>query len=281
MLYVLTFKTRSLNAGSIPWFVGHETRAGFLDLVKRGDKELAETLHNTPGLYTLRALTLTSGSRVVWRKKTRIPGYGIIRPMDAGILYTEGARGWFQVTIYKPDLLTRLITALSHGIRAPVKIRTMELAIEELNMEAVDTNRIISEAQPVQALDIYFKSPTYFNPPGGADYKIIYPHPPSLITSLQKTLQQTQNNLELQGTEETLFLSGIDIRTPANKPGETPTPQGFLGWTRLRLDNLAQEQQKQLHAALKIAEHTGVGGNRTAGYGEIEVKEPGRETSHH
>ncbi len=277
MLYTLTFKTRSLNAGSIPWFVGHETRAGFLDLVKRGDKELAETLHNTPGLYTLRALTLTKGSRVVWRRKTRIPGYRIIRPMDAGILYTKGALGWFQVTIYKPELLTRLITALSHGIRATIKIRTMELTVEELNMEAVDTKRIITGAQPAKALDIYFKSPTYFNPPGGSDYKIIYPHPPSLITSLRKTLQQTGDNLDVQGAEETLFLSGIDIRTPTNKPGETPTPQGFLGWTRLRLDNLTPEQQRQVHAALKIAEHTGVGGNRTAGYGEIETREPGGE----
>jgi len=273
LLYILRFSLRALNAGGIPWFTGHETRAGFLDLVRTGNKGLARELHDTKGIYSLKALTFKTNSKIVWKSKTRIPGYGVVRPIDAGILYEEGAQGEFQVTLYKPEILTKLVSALSHGIRGTVKIRTAEFKVEELNIEAVDTNQILEDAEPLNSLDLYFVSPTYFNPPGGGNYKIIYPHIPSLLKSLTNTLAQVTNTKpDLEKLADKIFLSGIDIRTPSNKNPETPTPQGFLGWTRLRLDQLDKEQQKLTVAALKIAEYTGVGGNRTGGYGEIKIK---------
>ncbi|MEB3756922.1 MAG: CRISPR system precrRNA processing endoribonuclease RAMP protein Cas6 [Desulfurococcales archaeon] len=272
-MYILRFSLRALNAGGIPWFTGHETRAGFLDLVRKGNEELAGELHDTKGIYSLKALTFKSKSKIVWKSKTRIPGYGIVRPIDAGILYEEGALGEFQVTLYKPEILTKLVTALSHGIRGTIKIHMAEFKVEELNIEAINTDQILEDAKPLNSLDLYFISPTYFNPPGGGNYKIIYPHIPSLLKSLTNTLAHVTNaKPDLEKLTDKIFLSGIDIRTPSNKNPETPTPQGFLGWTRLRLDQLDKEEQKLIVAALMISEYTGVGGNRTGGYGEIKIK---------
>ncbi len=271
MISRITFRLRSIRGGSLPWFTGHETRAAFLSLVAEGDAELSRMLHDSRGLYTLSALSFEEGYKVVATGNHRWPGKGYTRPIDAGIVFKEGARSVFHVNILDDTLAGRLFAAISTAAGHGVLVKNQAFRIEEINFTFITPDSILSGLTGCSILDLYFTSPTYFNPVGGGDYKILYPHLPLLLHNLEKTaarlLGEDWENIATQ-LEAKTYISGIDIRTPSHSGSGDRAPTGFLGWTRLKQKGTPDPR---LEAMLRLAEKVNIGGNRSAGYGEVKL----------
>lgn len=285
-LTTFNFDVTALEGCTLPWFPGHETRGGFLNALRSVDEGLANTLHSgveggvrgRRSVMSLKALRLTSG--VKW---VRVEGGGP-PPIKSGLgarlgfkaLVEPGATGWFSVTILDEGVARDAVMTIPSLMGAEVTVGPCRLKVSSLRIEVIDVARLLGEApEDWVGTDIYFHTPTYLNPlRGDARYKILYPELTALLGNLIATARHVtrEDYPKPEDLASNAYVSGIDIKTPRTRSGNT-APTGFIGWVKIRpKDDAAPKARKLITYLLKLAEKTNIGGNRSAGYGEVTVR---------
>ena len=270
---------------ALPWFAGYECRAAVLSAVKGFDESLAEVLHDGveyPGgrgrrsVIVVRALRFSSGawSVVGGRSPRRLPPWPPIQ--GARVVAQAGATGEMRVLILRDEYAVGFMAALTSRIGKVIDVAGCPLRVASVRISVHDPVKVMEEASgDWDGADIRFITPTYLNPlTGDMEYKILYPDPLHLMASAIATARFVTGK-ELPKPEDIaqhLYISGLDIETVKVEKGEQ-TPTGFTGWAKLRPKKETDKQTRKLtQALLRLAEITGIGGNRSAGYGEVKIK---------
>jgi len=287
-LTTFVFEVVAEGGCSLPWFPGHETRGGFLNAVRCVDEGLAGLLHSgvecgvrgRRAVMSLRALRMVS--KVRW---VRVEDEGR-SPLKSGLgarlgfkaLVEPGAAGWFSVAILDEGVARDAVMVLPSLMGAEVRVGSCRLRATSLRIEVLDLSRLQEDALGGwEGIDVYFQTPTYLNPlRGDAKYKILYPEVTAFLGNLVAIAKHVtgENYPRPEELANHIYVSGIDIKTPRTKAKEgNAVPTGFIGWAKIRPKKDAPPQARKLVAyLLKLAEKTNVGGNRSAGYGEVVVR---------
>ncbi len=287
-LTTFVFEVVAEDGCSLPWFPGHETRGGFLNAVRCVDEGLASLLHSgvecgvrgRRAVVSLKALRMAS--KVRW---VRVEDEGR-SPLKSGLgarlgfkaLVEPGATGWFSVTVLDEGVARDAVMVLPSLMGAEVRIGSCKLRAASLRIEVLDLSRLWEDAPRDWAgIDVYFNTPTYLNPlRGDAKYKILYPEVTALLGNLVATAKHVtgENYPRPEELASHIYVSGVDIKTPRTKVMEgNAAPTGFIGWVKIRPKDESPPQARKLVAyLLKLAEKTNVGGNRSAGYGEVAAR---------
>ncbi len=284
VLTTYVFNLLSAEGCALPWFTGHETRGAFLSLVEESSPQLAKALHEgevtsegrVKAFMSLKAFRPKTNFKVIAPQGSgRIPGLKeFVLPVDRNLLLSPEAEGWFSVTVMKDEVSKDMMLVAANVMGKEVSVKGCKFRVIQSSVEVKDPDTLIaSPKDPGKYLDIYFRSPTYFNPLlGSKTYKVLYPDLHLLMGSLVSTAHYLTGK-SLPKPEElasVVTVSGIDIRTPKAEVKE-PTPTGFVGWVRLRFVGASTEYRRLIHGLLKLGEVVNVGGNRASGYGEISV----------
>ncbi len=278
---VVRFVLRAVSGGGLPWFVGHECRAGFIGLVSRLDSGFGSVLHDgvevggrRRAVFSLKPLVFDSGYEVVF------PGGSCSRFLvDGNVVFEPGARGSMSVVFLVGDSGVRFLQVLLSSVgELRFSVKGYEFVIERVGFELVDPASVVRSGELLDEVDIEFLTPTYFNPmQGDAKYKVLYPDTTLMLASLISTSHQL-TNINYPKPEELakyVYISGLDIKTPHIEKTEHETPTGFVGWAKLRIREEANEEtRKTITGLLKLGEITNIGGNRSGGYGVIKIKKP-------
>lgn len=270
---------------ALPWFAGYETRAALLTAVKEADESLATILHDGvefPGgrgrrsVIAVRALRFSKGawSVVGGRSPRRLPPWPPIQ--GARVVVESGATGEVKVMILRDEHAMPFMAALSSKVGKVIDVAGCPLRVSSVRISVHDPVKILEEASSEWAgADLRFITPTYFNPlSGDMEYKILYPDPlPMMASAIAIARFVTGKDLpKPEDVAQHLYISGLDIETIKVEKGEQ-TPTGFTGWAKLRPKKDAGKDTKKLvQGLLRLTEVTGIGGNRSAGYGEVQVR---------
>jgi len=283
MWTIVEFGLASQSAGTMPWFVGHESRSAFISLSSAFNQDLGSLLHDgielgseRRSVYSLKPLTFTSNFKIVFPSNFRK------HPVDGNVVFAPQASAVMSVALFDEKLASNLVTQLvtkAHGMK--LSIKGYEFSIERISLSVVEPMKLLDD-QPNDAdeIDLKFITPTYFNPlRGDMKYKIIVPDLTLMLASQASLLHRTLG-LSLPRPEELsneIFLSGVDIKTPYIKEVNSEAPTGFVGWAKIRFKEQAKPETRKLIAwLLKIGEVTNIGGNRSGGYGVVKVKLNGK-----
>ncbi len=270
---------------ALPWFAGYETRAAVLSAVREADESLAGVLHDGvefPGgrgrrsVIAVRALRFGKGawSVVGGRSPRRFPPWPPIQ--GARVVVEAGAIGEVKVMVLRDEYAMPFMAALSSKVGKVIDVAGCPLRVSSIKISVHDPAKLLGEASGEWAgADLRFITPTYFNPlTGDMEYKILYPDPLHMIASAT-AITRFVTGKDLPKPEDLaqhLYISGLDIETVKVEKGEQ-TPTGFTGWAKLRPKKEASADIKKLvEGLLRLTEITGIGGNRSAGYGEFRVK---------
>jgi CRISPR-associated endoribonuclease Cas6 len=285
LISVIDFDLRAVSGGGLPWFVGHECRAGFISLVSRLDPELGRVFHEGVGgrsVFSLKPLRFVSGFSLVF------PEESFRRfPVDGNVVFEPGARALMSVTIFNDDLAGKLLSKLFSSVQSlNLVVKNYGFSLERLGVFLIDPNEALRSGEVVDEVDIDFMTPTYFNPlRGDMSYKVLYPDPTLLFASLISIAHQLTGASYPKPEElaSHVYVSGLDIKTPYVREVTQEAPTGFVGWAKIKIKkNVDSEVKKILIGLLRLGEVTNVGGNRSGGYGVIKLKlssaEPKRQT---
>lgn len=278
-MFVVGFVFRAFSGGGLPWFVGHECRAGLIDLVSRLDSELGLVFHEgvdvggvKKAVFSLKPLMFLSDFSVVFPEKS-----SRVFPVESNVVFEPGARASMSVVLFRDDLASRFLNMLFSGMsELKINIKGYEFLVEKVSFELVDPRSIVTSGEPLDEIDVDFVTPTYFNPMwGDAKYKVLYPDITLMLASLISTSHQL-TNINYPKPEELakhVYVSGLDIKTPRIKEAKHEAPTGFVGWAKLRIrEGASEEIKKTVTGLLKLGEVTNIGGNRSGGYGVIKLK---------
>lgn len=279
-----TFKVRAVRGGVLPWFPGHETRSAFLEMIKGVDEGLSKVLHDgvvvgrfRRSVFSLKCLRLTEKVKYVYPEGSFVRFNQPIFPLDANQVFEPGARGWFKVVILDDEYITKILNSLNQIVFKPILIKNQEFMIDGVELNMLDLKHLFHNEGLSDSIDIYFITPTYFNPlRGDQRYKLLYPDVEALIISLSTMIynfgKDVINLEEPEKLAESVYVSGIDIKSPLVRM-ENPSPTGFVGWVKMKFKKNASDRiRQQVIGLLRIAEHVNVGGDKSAGYGEIIIK---------
>ncbi len=275
VITVIDFDLKATSGGGLPWFVGHECRAGFISLVSRLDPDLGRVFHEGVGgksVFSLKPLRFVSGFNLVF------PEESFRRfPVDGNVVFEPGARALMSVTISNEELAGKLLSKLFSNVQSlSLVVKNYEFSLERLGVLLTDPNEILESGEIIDEVDVDFVTPTYFNPlRGDMSYKILYPDLTLLLASLISISHQL-TGVSYPKPEELashVYLSGLDIKTPYVREVTQETPTGFVGWVKIKIKkNTDPETRKKLTGLLRLGEVTNVGGNRSGGYGVIKLK---------
>lgn len=273
------FALRALSGGGLPWFVGHECRAGLINLALELDPELGPALHGgveagsrRKAAFSLKPLRFVSGFNVVFPEKSPRSF-----PVEGNVAFEPEARAFMKVVFLRDDVANKFLWALfskMSGLR--INIKGYEFEVERIEFEMIDPHEVIRSGEPLEEVDVEFLTPTYFNPiRGDAEYKVLYPDTALMLASLISTARQLTNASYPRPEElaRLVYISGLDIKTSKIKEMKHKAPTGFVGWIKLRMkEGISEEAKKTISGLLRLGEITNIGGNRSGGYGVIELK---------
>ncbi|MGC9069513.1 MAG: CRISPR system precrRNA processing endoribonuclease RAMP protein Cas6 [Thermoprotei archaeon] len=284
MVTEFTFKVKAVKGGVLPWFPGYETRGAFLEMIKAVDEELAKILHDgvvigkfRRSLFSLKCLRLNEKVKFVYPEGSFVRFAQPVFPLDANQVFEPNARGWFRVVILNDDYVTRILNDLHQIIFKPITIKDQEFMIDGIELNVLDLKGLFYVGELSESVDVYFVTPTYFNPlRGDQRYKLLYPDVEALVVSIATMVYNFGKDVisleEPEKLAEYVYVSGIDIKSPLTK-SEKQSPTGFVGWAKLKFKKDASDNvRQQVLGLLRIAEHVNLGGDRSAGYGEVVIR---------
>lgn len=285
MITVFDLELVAEEGCALPWFAGYESRAALLSAVREVDESLAGILHDGveyPGgrgrrsVVVIRALRFSSGawSVVGGRSPRRFPAWPPVQ--GARVVVQAGAVGELRALILRDDYVVGFMQALTSRMGKALNVASCPLKVTSVKVSVQDPLKVLESGDGGwEGADLRFVTPTYLNPlRGDMEYKILYPDPLHMIASAIATARFVTGK-DLPKPEELadqVYISGLDIETVKVEKGEQ-TPTGFTGWAKLRPKKEADKETKKLiQGLLKLAEITGIGGNKSAGYGEIKTQ---------
>ncbi len=278
MITVIEFVLRAVSGGGLPWFVGHECRAGLIDLISKFDPDLGSVFHEgldvggrRKVIFSLKPLRFVSDFEVVFPEKSFRRFL-----VDGNVVFRPGARASMSVAVFRDDLASRFVARLLSGVsELRINVKGYEFEVDRLGFEVMNPREVV-RGELFEEVDVEFITPTYFNPlRGDARYKILYPDLTLMFASLISISHQLTDISYPRPEElaELTYISGLEIKTPYIKEMGHEAPTGFVGWVKLRIKKEVNDEVRRMIAGLlKLGEITNIGGNRSGGYGVIKLK---------
>jgi len=252
-------------------YTGHLLRALFLSMVSRKNPNLAKKLHSPRkhwGLapYAIRSLKPAS------IKRSKLKYYPLELDVDESIEYE------FEISIFDKYVYESVIELLPLTVGEVIRLSGIDFQITRIDIEKI---RDIPNPRNVEKFSIIFQSPTYFRARDRPRH-ILLPLPELVVCSAYRiwliffqekklsndaiktmidTLKQRIANTVIITKHRIETIRPIDI-------GQKRRVIGFVGTTTYLLENREIEETISI---LKIAEYTNIGGNRTGGFGAIQI----------
>lgn len=145
--------------------------------------------------------------------------------------------------------------------------------IASIEIKTKDYSELKEEARPVEAFKLYFNTPTYLASLGAGFY-YLFPEPQKIFLNLMRlwNLYTTTQKYAIDEVKEykawlikNMGVTGYEVRTMLVQMREKKAV-GFVGWAiyRMKTDD---EWNKITCMLARFAEYSGIGGNRTGGFG--------------
>jgi hypothetical protein len=163
-----------------------------------------------------------------------LSGYSVVGSGSSvgGVVFERGARCSLEVAVFDEEASRRLVSILA---TSPLRLEVngVEFGLVGLSIRIIDPSSVISGEDAVEALDVLFLTPTYFNPlRGDQSYKVLYPDSEHLFASLVAVAHDLTGQGFPKPSElaDKVYVSGLEIRTPrmeASKPAPTASWAGL------------------------------------------------------
>lgn len=243
-------------------FSGVATRAAFLNMVREANPALSTLLHG--------------GYDATHRRRSVFS----LKPLSFS--NATSTQSSFSVSFHDNELGAQTLSTLLG--RAP---RGTLIAGGSYNIESIS----IKEAQPdVQAaqyskqrsLDLRFLTPTYFSA-RGSKFKVITPNLLLMFLSIANDMHihgyRSISRQQVVEARRRIGITGLDVRSDRPVKDGSKLYPGFRGWVKLNVSELDDPQKQLISLLLAWGEAFNVGGNRTAGFGVLQVtaKNPAAE----
>jgi CRISPR/Cas system endoribonuclease Cas6 (RAMP superfamily) len=252
-------------------FLGLQTRAAFLRWVKEADPSLSALLHGAydaarrrRSVYSLRPLSYLGSSS---------GGYSESRQLEP----SKTAKAWFEVNFRSGQVGTTALAALLKTERRDLELLGAKFQLDSIGVREVDpegeAKKIEKYASASGALDLRFKTPTFFSTSSGR-FKVIVPNLLLMFMNAANDMhilnyRSVPRKIVLD-LRRSLGMTGIDIRSQLVR-AEGKLYPGFTGWTRLGWRELDDESMRTLCLLLAWSTIFNTGGGRSAGFGVVAV----------
>ena len=240
----------------LPLFTGHISRGLFLHILRRVNPEVSQILHEPDVMKPFSVTPLQFKSM----EKT-----GACYLLDP----TCPCRVKFR--LLKDEYANYVIDYFHQKNTLTIIDTTFHVA--NLTIKSKDYLEMERDAEPVDAFQLYFKTPTYLASLG-TSYHYLWPEPTKIFPSLMR-LWNTYTTTKKYGKEEYLEYKGWLAKNLGVAEHELKTQlvymgrkkaTGFVGWATYEM-KAKDEWNKATCMLARFAEYSNIGGNRTGGFG--------------
>lgn len=245
----------------LPFFTGHVARGLLLHILRHVNPAVSQSLHE---LNVLKPYSVTP---LYFKSKART---------HEGYLLDPALPCRVRFRFLKDEPARHLIEYFQQ--KSTVTIIDATFHIASMTIKSKDYSEIEGEAKPVHAFRLYFKSPTYLASLG-TDFHCLWPEHTRIFPNLMR-LWSSCNTGKYYGKEEHLEykewltknmgVSEHELHTQLVHMGRRKAT-GFLGWTTYEM-KAEDEWNRTTHALARFAEYSNVGGNRTGGFGVVQIR---------
>ncbi len=244
-----------------PLFTGSIIRASFLHFIAENDSLLADELHRD---YSIRPYSI---SQIKTNDKKQD------KSNRSEIRIRRGEIFSFSIRLLNPQLLEKTVRIFVNNANP-----CFYLLNQEYNVSSFECKKLSFDLKKQGFMvKIFFNTPTYFSSLYSS-HPVLFPETKYLFMNIAKNWNQFHSNcakipLELlkKWLEENVVINDYKMSTRRVYLGKRNPILGFKGWIVYRFlkqDNIFG----WIGILCEYAKITNVGGNRTAGMGEIEVK---------
>ncbi len=262
----LNFQVVSPFTGQLG-FTGTPLRAAFLGLLNDCDDQLTHQVHDARAIRTY-ALQPFPFDR------------------DFTTNFVEGHEYSFRVNLLDSDRYQDALRRFALGAKRDLRIHHETFALMRVDFNAYDSGKMMetwldefraSFGDTVRIV-MSFVSPTQLSA-YGSDFACLLPYPERVFTSLLRIWNQIERATTVERVSEyrdwvesKLHVSAHRLHTTEVELGRNRSVVGFVGRVVYTLRE-AQSPLGLLTAGLaKFAELSNIGKNRTAGFGQVEVR---------
>ena len=266
-------------------YSGFASRGIFFDVLKQHDDDLATYLHSGGDIapYSTTPILADSGGRLKIVYK-RLPA--CVASLRICVLEYELSKVFLEAVVSGPPR---------------IRLVDREVPLTGVSVGVVDFSEFLREARPVRRFSICFRTPCFFRatPPSievplglkrrirlplGLKRFVPLPEPILMFKNLVRLWRAFSRKpfsysgflrwIELGGVAISGFPGGIRTVRVYEHPDSNKWAVGFVGTVNFSLpDDLYSKRYARIaDALLKFAEHSNVGGNRTAGFGVIDYR---------
>ncbi len=264
----LVFSMVANNSGFLTRYNGPLFRAAFLKILRERNPSLAKKIHDSGerkpySLVSLRP-AFSDRSSITKRNEYRVkPGDGFL----------------CSVTFFDKTILENAIHALMGSLDWSVNIGKVNFSIGNIDVQSLDLLELFQKGTNVNKVQLSLNSPTYFKTTDGAAGVEFFPRPRIVYGFLFNQWDEFSEETDpipptdfTDWTKQKIKVSSFKIRTVASHVMKGIPLSGTIGWVRFEWEEKAPYNQ-WAYMLLKFAEFSNLGAARTAGYGEVQVKD--------
>jgi len=254
----------------LPLFTGHVSRGLVLHVLQQVDPRVSQSLHEPNVMKPFSVTPLQFKSRA----KT-----------SAGYLLDPTCPCRVRFRFLKDEYANYVIDYFRQKNTLTIIDTTFQIA--SLAIKSKDYLEMERDAEPVDAFQLYFKTPTYLASLG-TSFHCLWPEPTKIFPNLMR-LWNTYTTAEKYGKEEyveykewlakNLGVAEHELETRLVYMGRKKAT-GFIGWATYEM-NAKDEWNKATYVLARFAEYSNIGGNKTGGFGVTKfvaktIKPPSR-----
>lgn len=245
----------------LPFFTGHVSRGLLLHMVRQVNPVVSQSLHEP---NVLKPYSLTP---LYFKSKAKTSGGYLLDPAFP-------CRVGFR--FLKDEFANHLMEYFSQ--KSTVTIIDTTFQIASVAVKSKDYLEMEREAEPVEALQLYFRTPTYLARLG-TSFHSLWPEPTRIFPNLMR-LWDAYTTAKRYGKEGYVKYKEWVIKNVGETEYELKTrlvhmgrkkAKGFVGWTLYEM-KAKDEWNKVTCMLARFAEYSNVGGNRTGGFGVVRTK---------
>jgi len=245
----------SLTQGEPPkQFSGLATRGAFLNLIRDANPALSTLLHGgydatkkKRAVFSMKPLTFTSA---------------------------RSPQASFSASFHDQALGTQTLSSLLSKAPRNITVAEGAYSIEAISIKEVHPEIRASQCSRENSFNLRFLTPTYFSA-RGSKFKVVTPNLTLMLLSIANDMHihgyKSIPRQQVLQTRRQIGITGLDIHTDRPVREGTKLYPGFKGWVKLNTSYLDDTQKQLLSLMLAWAEAFNVGGNRTAGFGVLQI----------
>jgi len=262
----LVFHLTAENNGFLHKYNGPLMRAAFLKIIQNQNPSLADNLHDTDKRSPYYITSLKPSPFINVKTGKNRKEYQV----------RTGQKYFSKINVLEEDVFKTLISGLfTDSNLKKIRIGNIYFSIDNIEVNSYGLDDLLKK--DVTNVKISFNSPTFFKTTDGAAGIEYFPRPTTIfkfIVNQWNSFPVEEKHMPptdfLDWIRKNVKISSFKIRTDSSHVMKKVPIMGTIGWVKYSWKN-EENISKWIPILLKYAELTGLGGLRTAGYGEIEV----------